>query len=497
MMEPARGRFMTTPKRRSCDRCHGQKLRCIREDNSDAAPCNRCLRQGAECVYSSSLPKGRPSMYKQTAQSSVLAGHVPTTAMRAMQNLRRNNPSVINNSNGGQTNANKSADTTVSAPTDLPTPAWGWLDSLDWDDSRINTAEFNWAQMITAPDTAEDPKGGVDTLFTDGYQNILDGFVPERGNGGDPTGHDGALKSADGPLTRNENRGGPSIDKNSHHDSIAELSQLSTILSPLHQSSLTLAERRLATGTLNSQETIVTSPFIDSPSFELVAEWLVHVSTNVNTSLPPGVGRRDSLGASPASEITEMGVILHKAFSATRELLETLRCLAVNAGPASHGTPSDLSANVPLQQSHAAPDTGQTSYFGAHAPGQYSNSVIRHLVIACHTMLLGTYVKLLTALQHDADRLSTTLSHPTASLPQDKSASTDLPSAALADMHLFIVVQLCSYLTERQSQAVDSYLSPQLTLGEPASPNPEADAMRALRMEVQHYLRRLQQTLGL
>lgn len=50
------------PQRQSCDRCYRQKLRCIRNKNSSGGVCDRCLSKQAQCVYSFSLPKGRPSL---------------------------------------------------------------------------------------------------------------------------------------------------------------------------------------------------------------------------------------------------------------------------------------------------------------------------------------------------------------------------------------------------------------------------------------------------
>lgn len=57
-----------TPKRQSCDRCHKQKLRCLRSDGESGA-CERCTRLKTQCVYSSSLPKGRPRGQKGTAST--------------------------------------------------------------------------------------------------------------------------------------------------------------------------------------------------------------------------------------------------------------------------------------------------------------------------------------------------------------------------------------------------------------------------------------------
>lgn len=55
-----------TPKRQSCDRCHKQKLRCLRPSDGESGACERCTRLKTQCVYSSSLPKGRPRGQKGT-----------------------------------------------------------------------------------------------------------------------------------------------------------------------------------------------------------------------------------------------------------------------------------------------------------------------------------------------------------------------------------------------------------------------------------------------
>jgi hypothetical protein len=63
-MGPGPSTSVLSPTRQSCDRCHKQKLRCKRPDDGDMDSCERCLRKGAQCTYSSSLPKGRPSTYR-------------------------------------------------------------------------------------------------------------------------------------------------------------------------------------------------------------------------------------------------------------------------------------------------------------------------------------------------------------------------------------------------------------------------------------------------
>ena len=58
------------PQRQSCDRCHKQKLRCTRSKNSEGGVCDRCLSKRTQCVYSFSLPKGRPSLHRPADGSS-------------------------------------------------------------------------------------------------------------------------------------------------------------------------------------------------------------------------------------------------------------------------------------------------------------------------------------------------------------------------------------------------------------------------------------------
>ena len=64
------------PQRQSCDRCHKQKLRCIRNKNTNSGVCDRCLSKRAQCVYSLSLPKGRPSLHRPLNDETNTGNHV-------------------------------------------------------------------------------------------------------------------------------------------------------------------------------------------------------------------------------------------------------------------------------------------------------------------------------------------------------------------------------------------------------------------------------------
>ena len=63
-------------KRGACDRCRGQKLRCLREDqgqDGSQAPCVRCFKAGATCSYGIAKRAGRPPA------SHVSQAHAPSS----------------------------------------------------------------------------------------------------------------------------------------------------------------------------------------------------------------------------------------------------------------------------------------------------------------------------------------------------------------------------------------------------------------------------------
>lgn len=55
-----------TPIRHACDRCHSQKLRCLRSDYGDN--CARCVKAGATCVFSPSQRGRRPVLTGNVSQ---------------------------------------------------------------------------------------------------------------------------------------------------------------------------------------------------------------------------------------------------------------------------------------------------------------------------------------------------------------------------------------------------------------------------------------------
>ena len=70
----------TTSNRRACDRCRRHKLRCPRNDLSNHDSCSRCLNAGAQCIYSPSLPTGRPAAgLSATRKAAAQANQSPSS----------------------------------------------------------------------------------------------------------------------------------------------------------------------------------------------------------------------------------------------------------------------------------------------------------------------------------------------------------------------------------------------------------------------------------
>ncbi|KAL8923182.1 MAG: hypothetical protein Q9208_004745 [Pyrenodesmia sp. 3 TL-2023] len=501
----------TSKKRLSCDRCHGQKLRCIRAGGaSDSDACNRCLRQAAQCVYSSSLPKGRPNMYR-VAESSAAASK-PATVTLTTPEPRHSHPANSYIATGdASTNPHVNEDFSLSGPMDT---AWPWLKPLDWNDIQLDGTEQDSSQCISNSHPTADPQLDVSTALLDAFPGLqswpsagngdIDGSVQEHGHGLGSEQFDSS--SSNGSSTN--------MDKNGPEVGIARLSQLSTRLYPLHRASCTLAETAASSGQPRDGNQIPQSPRLDDAAFKSVAAF-VHVSADMNLLFR--TDRRTPV------ETTTTGDTLHDAFSASQNLLQILRCLQVDVATDTSSSSTSLSnsaggahldprAGITSQASQTASTLeGNGSYFEqrkrssayARPSNQYSNTVILHLISACHTLLLNIYVAVFIALQHDADRWSFSRTAGTV----DPEADVDL--GALADMGLVMAVQLSSYLIERQHQAVDLYLSPQtppqllqqhaLASSYPASPPSSTTAnqglMSDLRMEVQQRLAKLRQTL--
>lgn len=531
------------PPRQSCDRCHKQKLRCTRENNSEGGVCDRCFRKRVQCVYSFSLPKGRPSLYRlpdEPTTSSINGPKSSSLEYEPVNHIASDADADGDASTKMNVDAIQVRDPSTNEPSvlaglmdtsvDMSTGTWPWENTSGWDDAQI---EVDWSSHDLSY---------VDTVLAspNAFGNGLDPSSPTRPHypprltrppyppspryphayphgqpgGGSFEKHDGSNRSNTGKSIGGGGDGttNMALDKYMNWPSlvIAQLSQLSTRLSSLRSSSYTLANAAESSSScLPSGRQI---PLIDAAAFETVAAWLAHGHDPANTNVHPPVDASAQGHVpypSPAPETKSRGGhgILHDVFSASHRLLEVLRHLQMKniAEPSPTVSSAFKSSAAPSGQSSAHLRLTKGPWSSAQSSGSQQHShntmqIIRHLVMACESLLLEIYMAVLTALQHDAFH----------------GASMD--TTALGDVRLVLVAQLCSYLIERQQQAVDLCLAPQSPLSapsvsgifpprldhpgaqKPAPPGPvvdEADreVLCDLKNQVQQRLAHLRQTL--
>ncbi|KAI0487506.1 hypothetical protein F4859DRAFT_258909 [Xylaria cf. heliscus] len=516
-----------TPIRQSCDRCHGQKLRCARADTSSGA-CDRCLRRGSQCVYSFSLPKGRPSIYNLADKSrgtttstrdrtADLSDSPPnaivtpdltpdlTPVESEPESIRIHADSVVDSSPkagssiqpGAENNSNfmNSMRQELHGFTDTQPP----LESLTWDD----TQPHNWSnstlnhpkntildpsQMLDDPPYLINNDGLHDWGLLEDEASVHDA-APQMSIQTFPQLHGCCQQLESSDLKRHNsihtNNRGKSGD--SGRTIITQLSQLMTRFTRLHRLSYDLASTLDSSYQENDTVTVHGGYRIDETTFTSVSEWLVRDSVTMDAPIPKHSSHA-RFSHSPKEGTTS--TVLSHLFSASHELLETLRRLQINdrANPIDVARNTGSSSSPPVmgypEPPCFSPATPTTPH--SHPPNDQSNN-IRHLVIACYTMLLNIYVSVLNTLERHAW------------------ASRHMDGASLGDIQLASIVQLCIYLTSRQYKAVGAYLSVQQTAQtswqdrvasghDPANATAEED-MRSLKMEVERRLVRLQQML--
>jgi hypothetical protein len=124
-----------TPKRQSCDRCHKQKLRCLRPSDGDGGACERCIRSKSQCVYSSSLPKGRPSSHRQNRQIANAAN---------VKSSSRDNEATSEGAYLGANNNVHFATVTDKITVEEQQLDQTWDDSMDWMEYIDTTLPDQW-----------------------------------------------------------------------------------------------------------------------------------------------------------------------------------------------------------------------------------------------------------------------------------------------------------------------------------------------------------------
>ena len=460
-------------QRQSCDRCHKQKLRCTRGKNSGGGVCDRCFRKRVQCVYSFSLPKGRPSVYRlpEEPTTNSMSGpkrsgmeHEPVnpTAPDADADVYASTKMSVDAIQVTHPSMNEHSVVAglMDTSMDVSTGTSPWLDTSSWDDTQL---EIDWnafgndgsGREELDPPSPTHPSCPPTLRHPHAYPHGQPGGGAFEKHDGSTESHMGESIGGSGDDTTNM-----SLDKNIGWPSlvIAELSQLSTCLSSLRYSSYTLANAAESSSCRPPSGRQI--PLIDAAAFETVGAWLAHGHDSANMNVHPPVhapAQSQSPCPSPPPVTKSRGShgILHEVFSASHRLLEILRHLQVKNIAEPFNSSAAPSAFTPL----AAP-SGQSSVYFRLTKGSWSSApssgsqqhshntmqIIRHLVVACKALLLEIYMAVLTALQHDALH------------------GASMNSTALGDIRLVLVVQLCSYLIERQQQAVDLCLAPQSSL---------------------------------
>ncbi|KAJ5188315.1 hypothetical protein N7491_004640 [Penicillium cf. griseofulvum] len=293
------------------------------------------------------------------------------------------------------------------------------------------------------------------------------------------------------------------MEKPIHIPSIAvtQLSQLSMDLALLRYTSYNMA--KAAESPLCHMPNDRRIPLIDSSAFEFVSTWLAHGQGFAGMNGPQLIPETQVPYPTPISETgTCAGRTLREVFCSSQRLLEILGQLQYSLMVEVNPYPSPII--TPPERPSTAVSGGDSGSFGlpngsgiagrsvpSPNTGNGTMQVIHYLVMACEALLLEIYVAILVALQHEAY------------------SSTN--GTVLGDVRLVLIVELCSYLIERQLQAVDSYLAPQSRMhphimsgvippkfdipGGPDSLDKDRDMLNDLRNQVQERLGHLRQTL--
>ena len=529
-------------QRQSCDRCHKQKLRCTRENNSDGGVCDRCFRKRVQCVYSFSLPKGRPSVYRLPNEPTTSSLSGPKSSEMEHEPVNHTAPDAADDANAStkmnvdaiqvtnsSTNEHSVLAGLMDTSMDVSTGTWPWEDTLSWDDAQLeidwSSHDLSYVDAVLASPNAFGNNGSVRKEL-DPPSPTHPPYPPSpRHPHAHPHGQPGGCSSERNDDSNRSNMGksvggggdgmaNMSLDKYMNWPSlvIAQLSQLSTRLSALRYSSYALANA--AESSSSRLPSGRQTPLIDAAAFETVAAWLAHGHDPANMNAHPPV-HASAQGhvpyPSPAPETKSRGGhgILHDVFSASHRLLEILRHLQAKniAEPSSTATSAFTSSaassgqkSVQLRLTKSPGPWSSAPSSGSQQHSYNTMQIIRHLVMACEALLLEIYMAILTTLQHDAFH------------------GASMNTTALGDVRLVLVVQLCSYLIERQQQAVNLCLAPQSPLSPlsvsgmfptrldhsgPQEPSPSGSVMDTadrevlsdLKNQVQQRLAHLRQTL--
>lgn len=503
-----------TSRRQSCDRCHGQKLRCTRPDNRRTGACDRCLRKGTQCAYSSSLPKGRPSLYRpsetvpgapnaslasQSAASSSSSSTppggtpedgpdspevTPISPFVSATPLRPDRqPLEANHFDTAHTHV--SMDLQGGGAFDMPntmdnfTQCWApWWQDDEAGDNMLDIIPSNSSAFNLDPALEAQAVAGLEVATS--ALNGTDGVLPSIGNNLSDPGQGHTLTG--GPIPDNNDSAAVGNsewrdnvftppDDHSLELSMVHLSQLSTQLSQLLGCSRSFLSEALdpSRGCDNLDPALQVQLGIEAV-FVSVNTWLVHGSPSspyatLSSSNQPDMG-----------VVTNSCNLLHNIFCASNHLEAILRHVAASA-KVSSSTEQSASSDAVDSNCPSGPKVGSHAVEMGSAPAGRSRppssnpshpsySVVHHLALVCVTLLLNMYVAILIALQRSADALhsqqqqqqhqsshtNNTGHHPSLAEPPEHCT---VGATERVHLQLVSVVQLCSYFIRRQSRSLD------------------------------------------
>ena len=381
-MQTPFGGPVSSPKRQSCDRCHGQKLRCPRPSNGRSGACERCIRSKAQCVYSSSLPKGRPSANRKNMQNAN-ASSVKSSSHRNEATNGEVSFGVDNNSDLAIvtetiTVEEQHADQMATVTWDNPM-TMDWMEYID-----NNLPEAGWADLGYADfcDITIDPPSAPD------LSNNIAGEQMQQSSGQAEV-HPSSTSKKEEPET-----------------AVACLSRLSHRLYSLYSEVLEMVN---SPGALDPVDTTALNagPFANDSAFQTLTGWLVRASSGTVDS-SARAGNQENLTYTDGRDGCD---VLQDVFSASQDLLNTLHSLNDESSklspypvPQDGPLPLDAAGLLTPQSMSMASNTEDVCPKKLPSSNHWSNSIVRHMVMACHMLLLNTYLAVTMALQHAIDK---------------------------------------------------------------------------------------------
>ncbi|KAL6854934.1 hypothetical protein ACO1O0_006070 [Amphichorda felina] len=500
------------------------------EDNRKTGACDRCLRKGAQCTYSSCLPKGRPALYrlndaskgsrgapKSLSTSSTSPGSRSTAPLtpvlpdqQQLGDMAPGSPAEVDADQHNSVDDMDMNDDAFALPASLdslPNFCASWWPAEHMEHGNSMPSTIPWSTFDLDPALEAHSLSRLE--FSGHFANSCEGFSKMNRNGarhgqvhtrhsslGLDTDLDesGSMNSSGrGARDSCDSRGAfgaLSTSKDGFEPSIAHLSQLSTHLSQLLGSSRGfLAEITSPSGPSKNHDPELRVQIGIRAAFKSLNAWLVHEPADASTTSSLNLGSANSFD------------LLHYVFSASNHLLEMLHHPYGNTGArtrtssTSNSTCPSLTASSLSSGSHLERTPPRPGSDGAYQP----NSVTHHLVLVCMTLLLNMYITILIALQRSADVLNSSARRRRGNSlePYD-----DMEAASRVHLQLVSLVQLCSCFIKRLNQAWDATMSggqgilhPNLPRGHDHRQSSSSDCLVELGAEVEQRLRRLQESL--